>query len=213
MRPACKQRVHKFVKGGRAALVNHSLDGGVRLKDPRNRPSGDPNCELFPQGPVIPVPPSSSPYRPAGVCGIIGPFPQIDMQKESLRTRGFGGRYSRYFAGDFALWRRRNSTRRYSAAPKCEFRSQFPLFPLNSKKLSPVCSSLPQFVLVCLNAAQSQKCPRIHGVIFGSRFFESSGSFSWVTLGHGKLRAATYGAHGRYIPREGKAEKLLQTLS
>lgn len=67
------------------------------------------------------------------------------------------------------------------------------LFPLNSKKLSPVCSSLPQFVLVCPNAAQSQKCPRIHGVISGSRFFGSSGSFSWVTLGHGKLRAATYG--------------------
>lgn len=160
------------------------------------------------------------PYRRAvrrtaqqGYVGIIGPFPQIGMQKESLRTRGFGGRYSRYFAGDFALWRRRNSIRRHSAAPKRELRSQFPLFPLNSKKLSPVCSSLPQFVLVYPNAVQSQKCPRIHEVISGSRFFGSSGSFSWVTLGHGKLRAATYGAHGRYIPREGKAEKPLQTPS
>ena len=207
MRPAYKQHVREFVKGGRAALVNHSLDGGVRLKDPRNRPSGDPNCELFPQDPIVPVPPSSSPYRPVGICGNNWAVSPDRHAKESLRTRGFGGRYSRYFAGDFALWRRRSSTRRYSAAPKCEFRSQFPLFPLNSKKLSPVCSSLPRFVLVCPNAAQSQKCPRIHGVIFGSRFFGSSGSFSWVTLGHGKLRAATYGAHGRYIPREGKAEK------
>ena len=213
MRPAYKQHVRKFIKGGRAALVNHSLDEGLCLKDTRNRPSGDPNYGLFPQGPIIPVPPSSSPYPPAGVCGIIRPFPQVGMQKESLRTKGFGGSYSRYFAGGFALWRHRNSTRRYSAAPKREFRSQFPLFPLNSKKLSPVCSSLPQFVLVCPNATQSQKCPRIHGAIFGSRFFRSSGSFSWVTLGHDKLRAATYGAHGRYIPREGKAEKPLQTLS
>ena len=135
MRPAYKQHVREFVKGGRAALVNHSLDGGVRLKDPRNRPSADPNCELFPQGPTIPVPPSSSPYRPAGVCGIIRPFPQVGMQKESLRTRGFKGRYSRYFAGDFALRRCRNSIRQYSAAPKREFRSQFPLFPLFHARL------------------------------------------------------------------------------
>mgnify|MGYP006899708994 CR=1 FL=1 len=35
----------------------------------RNRPSEDPNCELFPQGPIIPVPPSAPPCRPVGVCG------------------------------------------------------------------------------------------------------------------------------------------------
>lgn len=69
MRPAYKQHVREFVKGGRAALVNHSLDGGVRLKDPRNRPSGDPNCELFPQDPIIPVPPSTPLYRPVGIDG------------------------------------------------------------------------------------------------------------------------------------------------
>ena len=28
-----------------------------------------PNCGLFPQGPIIPVPTSSSPYRPVGICG------------------------------------------------------------------------------------------------------------------------------------------------
>lgn len=32
-------------------------------------PLGDPNCELFPQGPIIPVPPSTPPCRPAGTCG------------------------------------------------------------------------------------------------------------------------------------------------
>lgn len=88
MRPAYKQRVREFVKGGRAALVNHSLDEGLRLKDARNRPSVDPNCELFPQGPIIPVPPSSSPYRPVGVCGIIEPFPQVGMQKKAFEPEG-----------------------------------------------------------------------------------------------------------------------------
>ncbi len=69
MWPAYKQRVREFVKGGRAALVNHSLDESLRPKDTRNRPSVDPNCELFPQGPIIPVPPSTPPYRPVGICG------------------------------------------------------------------------------------------------------------------------------------------------
>ena len=35
----------------------------------RNRPSGDPNCELFPQGLIIPVPPSTPLYRPVGIDG------------------------------------------------------------------------------------------------------------------------------------------------
>lgn len=69
MRPAYKQHVREFVKGGRAALVNHSLDEGLRLKDARNRPSGDPNCESSPQSPIIPVLPSTPPYRQVGICG------------------------------------------------------------------------------------------------------------------------------------------------
>ena len=51
-------------------------------------------------------------------------------EKEGLRTRGSGGRYSHYFAGGFVLRRRRNSIRRYSATPEREFESQFPLLPL-----------------------------------------------------------------------------------
>ena len=69
MRPAYKQHVREFVKDGRATLVNHSLDEGLCLKDTRNQPSVDPNCELFPQGPIIPVPPSTPLYRPVGACG------------------------------------------------------------------------------------------------------------------------------------------------
>ena len=69
MWPVYKQHVREFVKGGRAALVNHSFDEGLCPKDTRNRPSGDPNCGLFPQGPIIPVPPNTPPYRPVGMCG------------------------------------------------------------------------------------------------------------------------------------------------
>lgn len=90
MRPAYKQHVREFVKGGRAAPVNHSLDGGVRLKDPRNRPSGDPNCELFPQDTIIPVPPSSSPYRPVGICGnnwAVSPGKHAKRKPPSQRVR------------------------------------------------------------------------------------------------------------------------------
>ena len=35
----------------------------------RNQPSGDPNCELFSQGPIIPVSPSTPPYRLVGAYG------------------------------------------------------------------------------------------------------------------------------------------------
>ena len=69
MRPAYKQRVREFVKGGRADLANHSLDEGLCLKDARNRSSGNPNCGLSPQGPIIPVPPSAPPYHPVGAYG------------------------------------------------------------------------------------------------------------------------------------------------
>ena len=92
------------------------------------------------------------------------------MQKESLRTKGFGGRYSRYFAGGFALWRRRNSIRRYSAAPKCEFRSQFPLFPLDGFS-----SAVPSFQLHPVFGAVSSRVPSGDAM---SRFV-GSGDKSW----------------------------------
>ena len=76
------------------------------------------------------------------------------MQKESLRTRRSGGCYSRYFAGGFALRRCRNSIRRYSAAPKREFRSQFPLFPLDGFG-----SAASSFQLCPVFAADSNRVP------------------------------------------------------
>ena len=68
--------------------------------------------------------------------------------------RGSGGRYSRYFAGGFALRRCRNSIRRYSAAPKCEFRSQFLLLPLDGFG-----SAVPSFQLHPVFGTVSNRVP------------------------------------------------------
>ena len=76
------------------------------------------------------------------------------MQKESPRTRGFEGCYSHYFAGGFILRRCRNSIRRYSAAPKREFRSQFPLFPLDGSS-----SDVPSFQLHPVFGVVSNRVP------------------------------------------------------
>ena len=76
------------------------------------------------------------------------------MQKESLRTRRFGGRYSRYFADGFTLRRCRNSTRQYSAASKCESGSQFSLFPLDGFG-----SSVPSLQLHPVFGAASSRVP------------------------------------------------------
>ena len=54
----------------------------------RNRPSGDPNCELFPQGPIIPVPPSTPPCRPVGAYGNnCAVFPGRDAKRKPPNQR------------------------------------------------------------------------------------------------------------------------------
>lgn len=95
------------------------------------------------------------------------------MQKESLRTRGFEGRYSHYFASGFALRRCRNSIRRYSTAPKCEFRSQFPLFPLDG-----VGSSVPSLQLHPVFGIDTERVPPNDAM---SRFV-GFGDKSWDNL-------------------------------
>ena len=57
----------------------------------RNRPSGDPNCELFPQGPIIPVPPSAPPCRPVGTDGnnwVVLPGRNAKRKPSNQRVRG-----------------------------------------------------------------------------------------------------------------------------
>ena len=81
-------------------------------------------------------------------------FSQVEMQKESLRTRGFGGRYSHFFAGGFALGRCRNGIRRYSEVLKREFESQFSLFPLDGFG-----SAVPSFQLHPVFGAVSNRVP------------------------------------------------------
>ena len=95
------------------------------------------------------------------------------MQKESLRTRRSGGCYSRYFAGGFALRRCRNSIRRYSTAPKREFRSQFPLFPLDG-----VGSAVPSFQLHPVFGIDTERLPPNDAM---SRFV-GFGDKSWDNL-------------------------------
>lgn len=98
------------------------------------------------------------------------------MRKESPRTRGFEGCYSHYFAGGFVLWRCRNSIRRYSAAPKREFRSQFPLFPLDGFG-----SSVPSLQLHPVFAAVSNRVPSGNAmsrfVGFGDKSWDNSKNF------------------------------------
>lgn len=77
------------------------------------------------------------------------------------------------------------------------------LFPLNSKKLSPVCSSLPQFVLFCLIFIQSQNLPRIHGAKSRLRFFGSSIQGDFVDHGGSQqIASSNQWPHGYYMSRE-----------
>ena len=95
------------------------------------------------------------------------------MQKESPRTKGFEGCYSHYFAGGFVLRRCRNSIRRYSAAPKREFRSQFPLFPLDG-----VGSAVPSLQLHPVFGIDTERVPPNDAM---SRFV-GFGDKSWNNL-------------------------------
>ena len=98
------------------------------------------------------------------------------MQKESPRTKGFEGCYSHYFAGGFVLRRCRNSIRRYSAAPKREFRSQFPLLPLDGFG-----SSVPSLQLHPVFGAVSSRVPpgdaMSRFVGFGDKSWDNSKNF------------------------------------
>ena len=127
------------------------------------------------------------------------------MQKESLRTRGFGGRYSRYFAGGFALRRCRNSIRRYSAAPKREFRSQFPLFPLDGFG-----SAVPSFQLHPVFGIDTERVPPNDAmsrfVGFGDKswdnlknFFQTQG-FEFLFLSQSARRVAFGGSMAPKTP-------------
>ena len=103
-------------------------------------------------------------------------FSQVEMQKESPRTRGFEGCYSRYFAGGFVLRRCRSRTRQYSAAPKREFRSQFPLLPLDGFG-----SSVPSLQLHPVFGAVSSRVPpgdaMSRFVGFGDKSWDNSKNF------------------------------------
>lgn len=73
--PKLRKPIFAFLYSRLLTWVN-TIDEGLNpprsfnlVSPARNRPSGDPNCELFPQGPIIPVPPSAPPCRPVGAYG------------------------------------------------------------------------------------------------------------------------------------------------
>ena len=127
------------------------------------------------------------------------------MQKESPRTGGFEGHYSHYFAGGFVLRRCRNSIRRYSAAPKCEFRSQFPLFPLDG-----VGSAVPSLQLHPVFGIDTERVPPNDAmsrfVGFGDKswdnlknFFQTQG-FEFLFLSQSARRVAFGGSMAPKTP-------------
>ena len=170
MRPACKQHVREFVKGGRAALANHSLDESLRLKDTRNRPSVDPNCELFPQGPIIPVPPNTPPYRPVGACGnnrAVSPGRHTKRKHPNQRVRRLLFPLFRWWLCPAAM------PKQYQAVlGSTKTRVQKPVSVVPTRWLK-TASSLFQFVAVCSSLFY------LHSVSKNAR--ESMGS----NLGHG----------------------------
>ena len=67
---ACLQTACSRVRQGWTCGPRQSFARWGRApQGPSKSAFGDPNCELFPQGPIIPVPPSTPPYRLVGICG------------------------------------------------------------------------------------------------------------------------------------------------
>ena len=96
----------------------------------RYRLSRNPNCELFPQGPIIPVPLSALPHRPVGAVGntrVVFPGRNEKRKPSNQRARGPLFPLFRWWLCPAAMPKQHQTV---LAAPKREFRSQFPLFPL-----------------------------------------------------------------------------------
>lgn len=124
---------------------------------------------------------------------------RVGMQGKGPRTRGFGGLYSRYFAGGFALQRCQNSIRRYSAVLKREFRTQFPLFPLDGFSFT-----VPTFQLSSVFDAVSNRVPPSNTMSrfigFGDKSWDNfknhfqTQSIEFLFLSQGARRAAFGGS-------------------
>lgn len=80
-------------------------------------------------------------------------------------------------AGDFAFLPYAATLCGTQRTENRRFKIAFRLFPLNSRKLSPVCSSLQQFAPVRPIYAQSQKLPQIHGANWATDFRAGTGRF------------------------------------
>lgn len=82
-----------FASSSRVGARSSSIIRTMRACAPRALeigPRGDPNCELFPLGPIIPVPPGAPPYRPVGACGnnwAVSPGRHVKRKPPNQRVR------------------------------------------------------------------------------------------------------------------------------
>ena len=81
-----------FVDLGKCNLQGLELSLQFQLSFDRSKSAlGDPNCELFPQGTITPVPPSAPPYRPVGAYGnnwVVFPGRDAKRKPSNQRVRG-----------------------------------------------------------------------------------------------------------------------------
>ena len=98
------------------------------------------------------------------------------MQKESLRTKGFGGVYSRDFAGGFVMTLVRNDTQRHSALLKSAGQSPVNLFPLDGSVFA-----VPSFQLHPVFSAVSNRMPSGNAMLcfvgFGDKSWDNFKNF------------------------------------
>lgn len=95
-----------------------------------------PNCEPSPQSPIIPVLPSTPPYRQVGICGnnwAVSPDKHAKRKPPNQRVRRPLFPLFRWWLCSMATPKQHQAV---LGAPKREFRSQFPLFPLFHARLS-----------------------------------------------------------------------------
>ena len=148
----------------------------------RNRPSGDPNCELFPQGAIIPVPPSTPPYRPVGAYGnnrAVFPGRNAKRKPPNQRVRRLLFPSFRWQLCSMAMPKQHQAVLSSTKNTSSEASSRYSHSIVKSSlQFAPVCRSSFYLHLVSKNAANPW------GQIWVTDFGAGQGAF----VGHGGSR-------------------------
>ena len=144
----------------------------------RNRPSGDPNCELFPQGAIIPVPPSTPPYRPVGAYGnnrAVFPGRNAKRKPPNQRVRRLLFPSFRWQLCSMAMPKRHQAVLSSTKNTSSEASSRYShSIVKNSLQFVPVCRSLLQLVLF---TPSLKNCRESMGSNLGHGFRGGAGRF------------------------------------